>query len=120
MEVWFRHHADSGRTVMVGTKRTVVDMIRKIGEKLFVILWHVGLSFCGTQSIEKTVKSATAYKTDIANFHRPVRFPWAWLPQSMSIRRILDCKLFAKNVVVGHWGLQGSKNLSTPVRERVT
>ena len=28
----------------------------------------------------------------------------------MSVRRILDCKLFTKDVVIGHWG-QGSKEI---------
>jgi hypothetical protein len=66
------------------------------------MLWHVGLIFCGTQSIEKTMEFAIAYETDIAYFYGPIRFPWAWLPERMSVRRIFDCKLLAKNVVVGH------------------
>jgi hypothetical protein len=80
MKVWFRFHADSGRRVMAGTKRTIAEVMRKLGAKLFKTVWHVGLSFCGTQNIEKTMKPAIAYKTDIADLHRPILFPWAWLP----------------------------------------
>jgi hypothetical protein len=102
MVFWFGLYGDSGRTVMVGTKRTFGDMVWKLGDKFFMTIWHVGLSFCGTQSIEKTVKSALAYETDIADFHRPIRIRWSWLPQCISKRRILDCKLFAKDFELGH------------------
>jgi len=68
------------------------------------MLWYVvGLIFYGEQSIEKTVESAIAYETDVADLHRVIRFRWTWLPKSMSVRRILDRKLFAKDIVIGHW-----------------
>jgi hypothetical protein len=51
------------------------------------------------------MKSATAYETDIADFHRPIRLPWPWLPQRMTVRMMVDCKLFAKDFEVGHWHL---------------
>ena len=74
------------------------------------MLWYVGLIFCGKQGIEKTMEFATAYETDVTDLHGHIRVPWVWFPQSMSECRILDCKLFAKDVVVGHLGPQGSKD----------
>jgi len=88
MKIWFMLHTDPGRTVMVGTKGTLDDMFRALGNELFIILWYVGLIFCGKQSIEKTVESATAYETDIADFDRVIRFGWTRLPQSVSVCRI--------------------------------
>jgi len=79
------------------------------------MLWYVGLVFCGKQSIEKTVKIATAYETDVTDVHSVIRFRWTRLPKSMSVRRIFDWKLFAKDIVIGHRWPQGPRNLSMPV-----
>ena len=70
-----------------------------------MIFWHpelLGWIICWKQSVEKTMEIARAYETDIANLHGLIRFPWTWPPQGMSVRRILDCELFAENLVVGH------------------
>jgi hypothetical protein len=67
----------------------------------------VGRVVLGEKSIEKPVKLALTYETDIANLHASVPCPWSGLPQGMSARRILDRKLFTKNIVMGHWGLRG-------------
>jgi hypothetical protein len=106
-------HADPGRTVIIGTKRALVDMIQQTGDKGFMVFWHallVGWIVCWQEGVEKTIEFACAYETDVAYLHWPVRVPWVRLPQCVSERRILDCKLFAKDVVVGHLGPQGSKN----------
>jgi hypothetical protein len=84
-----------------------------------MIFWYaelVGWIVCWKQGIEKTMEFASPYETDVADLHRPIRVPWTWFPQSMSIRRIFDGKLFAKDVVVGHWRLQESMKLSSPWR----
>ena len=76
-----------------------------------MILWYaelmVGRVVLGKKSIEKPVKLALAYETDIANLHASVPCPWTGLPQGMSACRILDRKLFTKNIVMGHWGSRG-------------
>jgi hypothetical protein len=80
-------------------------MIQQTWDKGFMIFWHaslVGWIVCWQQGIEKTVESAFANETDVADLHGPIRVPWFRLPQCMSERRILDCKLFTKDVVVGH------------------
>ena len=56
---------------------------------------------------------ASTYETDVADLHGPIRVPRTWFPQSVSVRRILDGKLFAKDVVVGNWRLQESVKLSS-------
>ena len=56
---------------------------------------------------------SSAYETHVADLHRSIRAPWSWLPQSMSIRRILDGELSAKDVVVGHLG-------ATRIKENVS
>jgi hypothetical protein len=79
----------------------------------------VGWIVCWKQGVEKSMKIATTYETDIANLHGPIGVPWIWPPQGMSIRRILDCKLFAEDVVVGHRDRKGAgkgqRNLSVLV-----
>ena len=70
-----------------------------------MIFWHaslVGWMVCRKQGVEKTVEFASAYETDVADLHGPIWSLWSWLPQGMSIRRILDGKLFAEDVVVCH------------------
>jgi hypothetical protein len=100
-----RLYADPGRTVIIAIKRIYVEMIQQVGDEGLMILWHaefVGWIVCGKQGVEKTMEIASAYETDIANLHGPIRVLWTWPPQGMSVRRILDCKLFAKDLVVGH------------------
>jgi hypothetical protein len=80
-----------------------------------MIFWHaslVGWIVCWKQGIEKTMKFAPAYETNVADLHGPIWCLWTWLPQGMSVRRILDGKLFAEDVVVGHRVLQKSRKLS--------
>ena len=52
---------------------------------------------------------AFAYETNVANLHRLIRVPWTWLPQSMSVQRVFDGKLFAKNIAVSHQGSKESR-----------
>ena len=75
---------------MIGTKGTPANMFWKLGNKLFVMLRHAGLIFCGKQGIEKTMELAIAYKTDVSDPHGVIRFSWNRLPKSMSIRGICD------------------------------
>jgi hypothetical protein len=93
-------------------------MIRQVGNERLMIFWHasgMGWIICWKQGVEKTMEIASAYKTDIANLHGPLGIPWTWAPQGMSVRRILDCKLFAEDLVVGHRDRRGRGNLSTLV-----
>ena len=109
-------HADPGRTIMIATKRTWLKMIRQFEDEWLMIFWHaelVGWIVCWKQGIENTTKIAFAYETNVANLHRHIRVPWTWLPQSMTIRGIIDSKLFAKNIAVGHRGSQESRR-TTP------
>jgi len=76
---------------------------------LFIIPWRLESLVLGTQNIEKTVKFALAYITDIADLHRLTRLPWAWVPQGISVGRKSDSQLFAKDVVVGHSVMQESR-----------
>ena len=96
-------------------------MIRQVGDEGFMIFWHtellMGWIVCRKQSVEKPIKFASAYETDVANLHGLIRISWTWSPQGMSVCRIPDRKLFAEDVVVGHWDRkdQGKLELSTPV-----
>ncbi len=111
MVAWVRFHADSGRTVIIATERTCVEVIDQLGNKGFMIFWHtvfMGWVVCWKHGIEKTVEFASTYETNVTDLHGSIRFPWTWLPQSMSVRRILKGQLFAKDVIVGHRGLQDS------------
>ena len=106
MKAWVRLHADPSRTIMIASKGTFVKMIRH-GDEWFIIFWHpelVGWIIFSKQGVEKTTKFAFAYEPNVADLHRLIRVPWTWLPQSMSVQRIFDGKLFAKNIAVGHWG----------------
>ena len=62
----------------------------------------MGWMICGEQSIEETVEFALAYVANVADLHRAVKYAWAWLPQGMTICRILHRKLFAEDVIMGH------------------
>ncbi len=117
MIAWVRFRDDSSRTVIIATERTCVEMIDQLGNKGFMIFWHavlVGWVVCWKQGIEKTMEAASTYETNVTDLHGSIWFPWTWLPQSMSVRRIFKGKLFAKDVVVSHRGLQDSM----PVKAR--
>ena len=56
-----RLHADPGRTVIISTNKTRVEMIRESGDEGFMIFWHtelVGWIACWKQGVEKTMKTA--------------------------------------------------------------
>ena len=102
---WPSFHADSGRTVIIGTTSSLDNVLQQAGHKGFMIFWHaelVGLIVRRQQGIEKSVEFTFAYEADVADLHGPIRIPWGRVPQCMTERRILDCKLFAKDVVVSH------------------
>jgi hypothetical protein len=87
-------------------------MIRQVGDEWFMIFWHaalVGWVVFWKQGVEKTAEFAFAYETNVANLHRLIRVPWTWLPQSMSVQRIFDGKLFPENIAIGHRGAQESR-----------
>jgi hypothetical protein len=118
MIAWIRLHVDAGRTVIIAIKRIRVEMTQQGGDEGFMIFWHtdlVGWITCRKQGVEETMEFASAYKTDIAYLHRPIWVPWTWPPHGMSIRRILNCKLFAKDVAVGHRDRKGQGKLSKPM-----
>ena len=118
MIAWVRPYDDAGRTVMIAIKSIRAEMIQQLGSKGFMIFRHaelLGWIVCWKQSVEKTMEIASANETDIANLHWLIRVTWTWPPQGMSIRRILDCKLFAEDLVVGHRKSTGQGKLSTPV-----
>jgi hypothetical protein len=107
MILLFSFHADPGRTVIIATKKPRVEMIQQGGYKRFMIFWNtsfMGWIICWKQGIEKTMEFASEYEPDVTDSHGPIWFPWTWLPKGVSVRRILDGELFAKDVVVGHWG----------------
>ena len=82
-------HTNPRGTIIIGTERAIVDMIQHVGDEGFVILWHakllVGWMVCWMQGVEKTIEFASAYETNIANMHGPVRVPWTRHPQCMSV-----------------------------------
>jgi hypothetical protein len=80
-------------------------MIGESGDKRFVVFWYtgrMGWMVRGKKSVEKAVESPFAYETDIANLYRNMQPRWTGLPQGMTIRRVLVCKLTPKDVIVGH------------------
>ena len=91
---------------MIGTQSTADNVIGQLGNKRFMIFWYtegVGWVVRGKKSVEKTVESAFADETNIANLHGTIQSRRTRLPQGMTVRRILGCKMSAKDVVVGHW-----------------
>jgi len=55
------------------------------------------------KSVEKSVEFASAYETDVSNLDGAAQPRWTWLPQGMTVCRILDCKLSTtKDIVVSH------------------
>ena len=118
MIAWIRLYADPARTVIIAIKRTRVEMIGPSGDEGFMIFWHVSLvgwMVCRKQCVEEAVEFASTYETNVTDLHGPIWSPWTWLPQGMSVRRILDGKLFAEDVVVCHRESQKSRRLLTPV-----
>jgi hypothetical protein len=106
-------HPDPSRTIIIRTKRALVDMIQQTRDKGFMIFRHaelVGWIVRWKQGVEKTMEFASAYETDVTDLHGPIWIFWVRLPQGMTECRILDCKLFSKDVVVslGHLEPQGS------------
>ena len=98
---------------MVATKRSSVEMFVKGGYEGFMIFWNaelMGWIVCWKQDVERR-KTASAYETNVADLHRPIWFSWIWLPQGVSVRRMLDGKLFAVDVVFDHRGGKGKENL---------
>src|SRR6266702_2454303 len=103
----FRFQSDSCRTKMIGTERAGDNVIFHSRSKLCVLLWNtnsMGRIFWTKQNIEKTVELPFSNETDVANRHGGISTAWTWLPECVSIGRIFDCKVVAKNVVVGHCG----------------
>ena len=94
-------------------------MIQQIGDEGFMILRYpepVGWIVCWKQGIEETMEFASAYETNIANLHGSIGIPRTRPPQGMSVRRILDGKLLAEDVVVGHRESKAQGNLLMPWR----
>ena len=90
---------------MAAAEGAIMNMLGQFWDEWHMIFrytelmgWMVG----GKESIEKTVESAFAYETDIANLHGAVKCCWTGIPQGMSIRRICVCKLPTKDVIMGH------------------
>src|SRR5712675_892563 len=111
-KVWCRLHTDFGRTVIAATKRTCIDRTKVMEDKWFMILGHAKLVrwiICGKQGVEKTVELAPANEPNVANFHGHTRSRRSWVPQGMSVSRIHDCELLAKDIVVGHLGGRGCR-----------
>ena len=99
---------------MAGAEYATKNVIGQAGYKWFVILWYAGLvgrMVCGKEGIEKSVESALAYEADIADFHGTRQPRRTGLPQSMSVRRILDREPPSEDVVVCHWPYGGGEVL---------
>ena len=62
----------------------------------------MGGMICGEKNIEESVESALANVTDVANPHDAMRIHRRRLPKGMSIPRIPNCELIAKDIVVCH------------------
>jgi hypothetical protein len=64
-------------------------MIQQGRDEGFIMFWYAELLVrwivCWKQGVEKTMEFASAYETDIPDLHGPIWFPWAWLPQGMSV-----------------------------------
>jgi len=60
---------------MIRAEGTCVDVFRWVRVEGLIILWYtefVRWMVCWKQSIEKTMKFAITYITDVAHFHRAV------------------------------------------------
>ena len=101
---WVWLYADTGRTIIIATKRVRVEMIQVGDEGLMIFRYAelVGWIICWEEGVEKTMEFSSAYEADIANLHGHTRVPWTWPPQGMSIRGIFESELFAEDIVVGH------------------
>ena len=98
---------------MTETECAADNMIGQFGDKWFMVFWYAGLvrwMIRRKKSVEKAVESAFTYETDVANLDWAMQPRWTGFPQSMAVRRILDCELPTKDVVVSHWWMcQGIK-----------
>jgi hypothetical protein len=63
---------------MVGTGRNLADMIRDSWKQVYLMKILLRLQ---KQTVEKTVKFATEYETDIADFHGRIWFRRGSFPQ---------------------------------------
>jgi hypothetical protein len=100
-----RLDADPSRTEIIAIERFRAKMIQQFGDEGLMIFWHAKLVrwiVCRKQGVEKTMKIASSYETDIAYLNGPIWVTWTGPPQGMSVRGILDCKLITEDVVVGH------------------
>ena len=79
-------------------------MFQDSGLERFVVIRNakvfMGWIICGQQNIEEAVESALANVTNVTDT-RNVR-PRRRVPKRMSVSRKPNCKLIAKNIVVGH------------------
>jgi hypothetical protein len=113
MQVLFNLHTDSNRAVMPRIERTLHNMMWRLQDKWLITLWHVVVWLVfRMQGIKKRVESAHAYEADVADFHLPTGLPWPWIPQGMPVFGKHDPQLFAKDVVIGHWGEEQGKPLT--------
>jgi hypothetical protein len=79
---------------MAGTESAMDNMIGQLGDKRFMIFRYtkrVGWMIRRKECVEKTVESAFAYETDVANLHGTIRPRRTGFPQSVSVRRIFVC-----------------------------
>jgi hypothetical protein len=89
----------------MGSKRASDNVIVHTGSKLFVLLWNtksMGRICWAEQNIEKTVELPIPNETNVANRYSGIPTAWSWFPKRVSVGWILDCKVMAENVVVGH------------------
>lgn len=98
---------------MIGTERASDYIIFHVGSKLLVLIWNtkhsMGRIIWVEQNIEKTVESSVPNETDVADCHSGISTARTWFPKRVSKGRILDCKVMAENVVMGHYGSAESK-----------
>ena len=94
---------------MVWLECAAVDMPGRIGNKWLMILWYaedlMGWMVIGKESVEKPVEFAFAHVTNVANLYGAIQLPRIWVPQGISIRRIPDRQLLAKDVIVVDHGV---------------
>jgi hypothetical protein len=83
MIAWVRLYPDPGRTVVIAIERILVEMIRQFGDEGLIMFWHaklVGWMVCWKEGVEKTMKIASAYETDVAYLHGSIWVSWTWPP----------------------------------------
>lgn len=75
MKAILNRDLDSGRTIIIGIKRSCGDMIRQGGDEGFMIFWDaelLGWIVCWKQGAEKAVESTPAYEANVADLHGPI------------------------------------------------